>query len=69
MHRLTTEEEKRKIPGEDVLNLFEVQDNYPEDRGRYEYLGKTSRGSTPLYINRRGFGSGHACIRWFHRGS
>ena len=52
MHRLTTEDEKKKILGEDVLNLFEVQDNYPEDRDCYEYLGKTSRG-TPLYINRR----------------
>lgn len=52
MHRLTTEREKRKILGEDVLNLFDVQDNHPVNNNHYEYIGKTSRG-TPLYINIR----------------
>lgn len=52
LHRKSTETEKEKILGRDILEEYDVQDNDAFDLDKYDNLGFTSNG-TPILINKR----------------
>jgi len=52
LHRLTTEQEKKKIVGEQVLRDFDVADNQADIEEDFTYIGTTSS-DTPVFVNKR----------------